>query len=235
MRKKRTLADEFWKRIYPTKKNSRKIAEELRRRFHWRTQHFPVPTTLWTEFFAETAGSYIHRSLSSYLLEKQSGYCCYCQERIFTKVNAAIDHILPRSFYPQFTFTFHNLALACVTCNGLKSNENWYQLPFAELKYSKHRKAFQVFHPKFHEFNEHVDMLCMQTNYIYVRTYFGRTDEGRELCLQHLNKIAVYAVKSKANTQAVKAIEDLGKFISTADTSTDASERIFKLLVNRLA
>ena len=48
-------------------------------------------------------------------VSESSVRCSYCQDKIFHNKNLNIDHILPSSIYPQFTFKKNNLAVSCVT------------------------------------------------------------------------------------------------------------------------
>ncbi len=230
MAKKPLSSDRYWKRIYPKNRPARIEAEELRRTFQARCRHLPVPSGLWPQFFKSRRGKYLHQTLSTYLLERQADYCCYCQDRIFVKANANIEHILPRAVYPQFSFTYHNFAMACTTCNALKSDDDWYGLPTGEFNYSKHRKNFTVFHPNFHDYNQHIKLFCIQSNHIYVRAYFGKTDIGRKLYDAHLRKLTVYSVKSKANPSIAKAVDKLANYLANKGTSNAAAQGMLKTL-----
>lgn len=54
------------------------------------------------------------------LKELCHGYqrCCYCGD----SAGHQIDHILPKSFYPQLVFTWTNMLLCCGFCNETKNN-----------------------------------------------------------------------------------------------------------------
>lgn len=43
--------------------------------------------------------------------------CCYCED----SVGATVEHVRPRSLYPDLTFDWFNLLLACGACNTIKN------------------------------------------------------------------------------------------------------------------
>ena len=45
--------------------------------------------------------------------------CCYCEDSVADEV----EHIKPKSLYPELTFTWHNYLYACGPCNTKKSNQ----------------------------------------------------------------------------------------------------------------
>ena len=53
------------------------------------------------------------------VLKNYGGVCMKCgsSDRI------AVDHILPRSLYPELELSYDNLQVLCLTCNSQKSNE----------------------------------------------------------------------------------------------------------------
>ena len=79
------------------------------------------------------------------LKEMNSGLCCYCE----TKINAAsyphIEHRKPKSLFPEDSFQWENLHLACQICNT-KKRDQWNEeheildscldTPADHLKYS---------------------------------------------------------------------------------------------------
>lgn len=45
--------------------------------------------------------------------------CCYCEDSVADEV----EHIKPKSLYPELTFTWENYLYACGQCNGSKNNK----------------------------------------------------------------------------------------------------------------
>ncbi len=58
------------------------------------------------------------------LWEMQYQKCCYCETRLPQGgPGAHVDHFRPKSMHPRLKNTWHNLLLACGTCNVRKSNK----------------------------------------------------------------------------------------------------------------
>jgi uncharacterized protein (TIGR02646 family) len=201
---------------YDIKQKKRRLAIKKMALKHYRlSKKTPNTPKLWNDLYEDgIMGKHIHKAVSNFLT-KLNGRCCYCQEKIFSNANSNIDHVLPRKHYPQFTFTPHNLAAACITCNALKTGDDFYNENPANMNYCKLSNSWKCFHPNFHDFNDHVQMLCLQSNYIYIRTYIGKTPEGTALCSKHLIKLTSYEAKVPANPQVAGAVTSLQNYISS--------------------
>lgn len=59
---------------------------------------------------------------------RANGRCEYCGADLLMSRQgyaiAEIDHLLPKSKYPEYSTNINNLVLSCRTCNGIKRNEN---------------------------------------------------------------------------------------------------------------
>lgn len=49
--------------------------------------------------------------------------CCYCESRINIVDFPHIEHLKPKNKFPEFTYVWSNLHLACARCNVSKSNK----------------------------------------------------------------------------------------------------------------
>ncbi|MBE9070508.1 HNH endonuclease, partial [Leptolyngbya cf. ectocarpi LEGE 11479] len=47
-------------------------------------------------------------------------YCSYCERRMSTSL--AVEHVLPKSIYPDLETEWANFLLACVNCNSVKGS-----------------------------------------------------------------------------------------------------------------
>ncbi len=61
---------------------------------------------------------YRHRDVKSVLVTMFSGKCAYCESQIRHIEYGHIEHYKPTSRFPELTFTWSNLLLACGVCNG---------------------------------------------------------------------------------------------------------------------
>lgn len=54
------------------------------------------------------------------LYDEQLGLCCYCMQEIEENRGNIIEHFHPRSLYPDLTFSYENLLLACDCTHGIE-------------------------------------------------------------------------------------------------------------------
>lgn len=92
--------------------------------------------------------------------------CCYCRRWLFNSgYSKPIEHILPRESYEQYSFHFWNLSVACVDCNSLKTDNDWASPTKQGLEaYPAPNSFTEMFHPRFHRFDDHVRFIRVQTN-----------------------------------------------------------------------
>ena len=136
-------------------------------------------------------GSAIKGAFRAFLLKRQQGRCCYCRCWLLAAAQARhIEHILPRSSYRRFSLDFLNLTVACVDCNLAKSRRVWGNVPLDALVYPSQNFFADMYHPRFHHYNEHVRYIAIETNDGAISIYLGLTPQGRHLCLNLLDKIA---------------------------------------------
>jgi uncharacterized protein (TIGR02646 family) len=67
---------------------------------------------------------YKQRDVRDALMTIYSGFCCYCEARIGVVAFEHIEHRRPKKKFPQDTFNWRNLHLACPKCNQAKG-EKW--------------------------------------------------------------------------------------------------------------
>ncbi|MFV3368854.1 HNH endonuclease [Pseudomonas sp. NY15435] len=147
--------------------------------------------TVWSSLgkMDDLAHADLKKVLRQALKDRQEPRCCYCKRWLFNQAAAApIEHVLPRHTYPTFAVRFRNLAIACVDCNTMKSKSDWGNFPLPHLRYPSGQEL-TFFHPRFHEYDEHVRFARMETNsYEYV-IYKGLTPQGLHLCRELLNLV----------------------------------------------
>ncbi len=76
--------------------------------------------------------------------------CSYCLKDFYNDHNMSIDieHILPKSKYPEYTFTLKNLTIACKRCNLIiKGNDTSFLTDDFERKKPFKRKYYKITHP----------------------------------------------------------------------------------------
>lgn len=223
--------NQFWKTIYPKSQTYRVSAKKLIMKYIRLSKMNRDRSSLWSNFYSEgSQGKYIHGKIGEYLKNIQIDYCCYCQEKILHNKNFNIDHVLPRQIYPQFSFKMENFAAACITCNAIKTNNDWFKLPIPS-DYPKQATALACYHPNLHNFNDHIDMICIQSNRIYLRAYSGKTNKGKALVEKHLKSLCIYSAKTMGSPNVATAIENLTIFLGkTAGEKNDIKNFISKII-----
>lgn len=58
--------------------------------------------------------------------------CIYCEEKILSSQFGDVEHIKPKSKYPELYASWDNLSLACTKCNNAKSDREGILNPFEE-------------------------------------------------------------------------------------------------------
>ncbi|WP_370683478.1 HNH endonuclease [Pseudomonas syringae pv. atrofaciens] len=223
--------NEFLKRLY--KKNKKLRSEALRCILKYRADATNIAHPIkgiWSNFYAEPRGKYVHATLSTHLLHRQGSLCCYCRDKIFHKRNCNIEHILPIKHYPMFAFEYKNLAAACLTCNALKGDEDFFNIVGALKKYDSN--VMNCFHPVLHSYDDHVDFMKIQTNHIYVRVFSHRTAFGERLCSEHLKKVSIFNIKERSNPVVAEAVRKLGEHLDGAPGYECASSTLKRLAAN---
>jgi uncharacterized protein (TIGR02646 family) len=151
--------------------------------------------------------------LKVHLAALQNNRCCYCRSFLQNISYAKpIEHILPRSIYPQFSMEYFNLALACFNCNQAKKIQNWSSLPKRARRYYRHLAPTNFFHPRFHDYNEHIAFEHRDNNSGAYFIYVGRTSIGRRLCKDLLAQVAKEMMLVRNNAALVNAIETMHRF-----------------------
>lgn len=67
-------------------------------------------------------GRYRHEEIKEALLKETYSKCAYCESKILHIDYGDIEHIIPKSIFPQKTFSWDNLTIGCAKCNQSKSN-----------------------------------------------------------------------------------------------------------------
>lgn len=191
---------------------------------------------LWSLMYNDNHyGKIIYEKLTKNIKDSSSR-CAYCQDKVFHNANLNIDHILPASTYPQFTFEKSNLAVSCITCNAIKGDNDYFNLPPNSTKYyPKSNTSLNCFHPTHHHYANHIDRIIVQTNHISLKAYIGRTPEGIALCSNLLLKVSEFEIKAIANPKVAQAVDSIGKHIANfPSTENKALKNLLKSLAEKI-
>jgi len=135
--------------------------------------------------------SQLKGALRDQLVKQQENRCCYCRRWLVNTAYARpVEHILPRASYPQFSLHFWNLAVACTDCNALKSDKVWGRIDLNRLNYPLPHNIDDWFHPRFHDYDQHIRYVRLESNETTVIVYRPKSEQGKALCNSLLRHIA---------------------------------------------
>jgi len=232
---------EYRKRAHRTRKHARltlSILSKLWKRARRENKD------LWeelTKYEHPTLGEYVHGraikgAFRDFLLRKQQGRCCYCRCWLLATASARpIEHILPRNSYRRFSLDFWNLAVACVDCNLSKTKHVWGSIPTGAIQYPSGNHFPDMYHPRFHPYNEHVRYVLVETNGGGIALYRGLTPQGKHLCMNLLDKIATKRALLNNNPGLKQSLNDIDDYRTMSrKLGTPQLDALAKLLDTRL-
>lgn len=111
--------------------------------------------------------------IKSYYIAAQQSRCCYCDQHLASENHRVwdIDHIVPRSTHPRFTFEPRNLAAACPDCNIAKRDTRVLKNN-ARKTYPSTSADFKILHPHIDKFSDHI----FRDRHLYL----GKTEKGKQ-------------------------------------------------------
>lgn len=106
----------------------------------------------------------VRKHIRDHYLGEQAYRCGYC--RIEKKESHGmawdIEHILPKSIFPEFLFEPENLAIACKECNSPKDNGNILVKKIKKnSKFPNESNAYTIVHPHFDVHSEHFEIVVL--------------------------------------------------------------------------
>jgi uncharacterized protein (TIGR02646 family) len=188
----------------------------------WKKAHSRPFDDVWPQLHATALGAINANSIKyafrSKILLLQENRCCYCRRWLVNTAYAKpIEHILPRRHYPQFSIEFWNMAVSCYDCNSAKKDEVWGTTSKTVRRYPKAQEFTEVFHPRFHRYDEHVRYVRVETNSSMVVLFAGLTPQGKHLCRSLLHLIAAKESLIKNNPVLKSAISEIRSFEAKAE------------------
>lgn len=102
----------------------------------------------------------LRKTLRDYLLPYLKFRCCYCQQRKTERHGLTwdIEHIAPKSLYPQFLFNPKNLAVSCKECNIAKGEKNTLSRSCKTI-YPDSSSHFLIIHPYYDTYSDHIEIV----------------------------------------------------------------------------
>lgn len=113
------------------------------RNFYWDTRT-KIPHKKWgTLATLNRLKSFIREKL----ITSHGLFCSYCGLKLKETSGDEIDHIAPKSNYPEFTFEPLNLVLSCTLCNGPTKKHTYNSIEKLAAQYEN--CTFKIVHPYF--------------------------------------------------------------------------------------
>lgn len=123
--------------------------------------------------------------IRNHYLSKQRLSCYYCKQYVFSTDGHhwQVEHILPKSLFPQFLFEPKNLIVICPRCNREKGNQNPHvngDRACSQRTYPSTSGRFKIIHPLFDAYEDHITRIPAQ-HCDYPDHYFlqARTAKGK--------------------------------------------------------
>ena len=91
------------------------------------------------------------------LLEEQ---CCYCRKNTLGEFKMVLDieHILPKSKFPQYMFATFNLSISCKRCNmNIKKEDVSFVTDLTQIDTTPQQSGlYKIVHPNVDDYFEHI-------------------------------------------------------------------------------
>ena len=184
------------------------------------------PTAKDGSFWDRDDVAVVRKEAKQHYVGEQTYRCCYCDRSLHSQHGRVwdVEHVVSRSTHPQFLFEPQNLAVACVECNGEKSNARVLRTPNRKT-YPRKSDAFLICHPHFDVLADHVLILLE-------RLYFPRSDKGRrtiEIC--GLLRFAYAYIEWDSGIADNSALQNAFRKVMDAKNSTDQAIGIMEALI----
>jgi 5-methylcytosine-specific restriction endonuclease McrA len=100
--------------------------------------------------------------IRAHYISDQNLTCFYCKQYIFSPngLHWQVEHILPKSLFPQFLFEPKNLIVICPDCNREKGNQNPHingTKACTQKTYPSTSGRFKIVHPLFDTYSDHIE------------------------------------------------------------------------------
>lgn len=98
----------------------------------------------------------------THYLSDQKLTCFYCKQYIFSThgLHWQVEHILPKSVFPQFLFEPRNLVVICPDCNREKGDQNPHvngNRACSQVAYPSTSGRFKIIHPLYDTYEVHIE------------------------------------------------------------------------------
>lgn len=172
---------------------------------------------------------FLKKWIKDHYLKEQNFTCVFCRQKMVTKHKRVwdIEHIIPKSKYPQFLFEPRNLCVCCPDCNISKNDQKVLDRE-GRKKFPTSSRAYRIVHPHFDNYEEHIQALDVG------KLYLPKTTKGRTtIRIYGLDRFMVDAGRSQISNR----YPEVQKLHATALCTDDEKEyeKVENELLIRLA
>ncbi|QDG87528.1 HNH endonuclease [Pseudarthrobacter sp. NIBRBAC000502770] len=153
-------------------------------------------------------------------MTEESQRCVYCREEILDKhgMHWNIDHVVPKSVAPEFTFFPLNLALCCWGCNQAKgTSDPRTKRALKKPIYPSVSQDYRAYHPYFDEWDEHL-YKDAESKLVIPRP--GSTKGATIIEICNLQRLAARKAELIMNAKESRSIERVRELMKTGDVKT---------------
>ncbi|ENR4570445.1 HNH endonuclease [Acinetobacter baumannii] len=129
--------------------------------------------------------------IRNHYLSDQKFTCFYCRQYIFSTngLHWQVEHILPKSIFPQFLFEPRNLIIICPDCNREKSDQNPHvegERACNRPNYPRTSSRFKIIHPLFDNYEEHIERVpanhCEYPDHYFLKAHTQKGKATVRMC-----------------------------------------------------
>lgn len=188
--------------------------------------HKASPGTPIKEHWYNSCLSALKQRLREYYTDVQNDKCAYCRMDISRATGLPhIEHIAPKSLYPQWMYKPVNLCLACPRCNSFKGakdvliNKNAEILPVDSSSYT-------IVHPHLDRYSDHIHI-------IDDLLYQGVTEKGiNTIQLCHLMRTGLLEERAKIKIRQEQCSDSYTKLLMIYYSNPDLIENWDELIMS---
>lgn len=141
-------------------------------------------------------------SIRSQLEQFQKSRCAYCGFEYIAVAYTNIEHIAPKSKYPQFMFEPYNLVAACPLCNGFGKKGTKDTISKVKSKYNE--CEFIIVHPYYDNPSDHYKYITDEEG-IIIQPITNKAKKSIEIFKLNESKMIEMRAKTFVNINTVKS------------------------------
>lgn len=175
--------------------------------------------------------------IRAHYLSDQKLTCFYCKQYIFSTngLHWQVEHILPKSSFPQFLFEPQNLIVICPDCNREKGSQNPHvdgDRACTQKTYPSKSGRFKIIHPLFDKYEDHIERVpanhCEYPDHYFLKAHSTKGKATVRMC--DLNRFyQEFAGYKDMKGKQVQTIDDFIELDLSTATFEQKQEAILRI------